>query len=466
MDPVPEQTLFVHAEITSKGPTQALGLYAEQLESRETSQVFNIILNVLPLVNGKIQGKARQDTRKLAIKRLHKTASLKKFRAELHSLQSMNTLRHPNIATTLSVFKHEENADQYLNFAFPLARGNLKRLFRGSYDGDIMLQQRALVALWNQFLGLSSALAHIDGKVNIAHRDIKPSNILIYEEEPGGPILKITDLGLSSDLSEALAWELGTLDLRSAWTYDSPELRQSSDVNDLDKVRVLTSKKLLSNEIWKLGCVFTELLAYLVAGESNSVSSFRGYITTTEGSMPSDFFNDTRFDDDERVKLQVYQWLDNAAKDNDKARQLQPTLKKMLAPSSKRPSAEEICPELIELSLSETRYHDGIRVVRFTPGPNVEPPTAVERIETWLGCPIDWRPFRGTSRICPASQTLVNWTFYVVVNDRDRVLPESKGLPPPTQIEYEHGFPEPFDIQMRLAGIKIVEGLLDPPHWC
>ncbi|KAI0973416.1 hypothetical protein F4678DRAFT_26520 [Xylaria arbuscula] len=356
------------------------------------------------------------------------------------------------------------------------------------------------------------------------------------------------------------------------------------------------------------------------------VSSFRDHITTTEGNMSSDFFNDTRFDDGERVKPQVHQWFDGAAKNDERARQLQPTIAKMLASSSERPSAEEICSELIELKLSEIRYNDGIRIVRFTPGSNVQPPTAVDglklKLETWLNCPIDWRPFHGTSTICSVEQTLVNWTtathhfslvlsnaelsrykpacipilesgtpvlpcwetersgpvarqphklgielenlttlssrrpdgqlgstslkdveqtgiqpsslpskdvywcndkvfteplqtilyeiddwdslqsdedfykrvnqltrqikgrplqawlssflswkrcakvdfvkFYVVVNDRDQVLPGSIGLPPTTQIEYEHGIPEPFDIQMRLAGIEMVEGLLNP----
>ncbi|KAI1751797.1 hypothetical protein F4782DRAFT_547348 [Xylaria castorea] len=52
--------------------------------------------------------------------------------------------------------------------------------------------------------------------------------------------------------------------------------------------------------------------------------------------------------------------------------------------------------------------------------------------------------------------------FHVVANNRNQVLPGSKDLPPPTQIEYEHGVLEPVDIHIRLAGLEIVEGLINP----
>ncbi|KAI0427149.1 kinase-like domain-containing protein [Xylaria sp. FL1042] len=623
VDVKPQQSHIIYVELGPEKSDQTItrGLYAEQLESGETSQVFNIIASSSPLVNDKAPDRGKRKTLKIAIKRLHKTASIKQFGAELHSLRSMNTLRHPNIVKTLSVFKYEENTDSYLNFAFPLARGNLKRLFRGSYNDDYVLQRTAQTALWNQFLGLASALAHMHGKANIAHRDIKPSNILIYEE-PGDLVLKITDFGLSIDLSEALTWEIGTLDLQSAWLYDSPELRQRSKVSELDKVKVPTPKELLSNDVWKLGCVFTELLAYLVGGGSSGVFSFRNHITTTEGNMSSDFFNDTRFDDGERLKPQVHEWLDKAARKDNRVKILQPTIQKMLAPLSERPSSEEICMEIVESNLSGTRYNDGIRVVQFIPGLNLKPPTAINRLklklETWLDCPIDWRPFHGTSRLCSANQTLINWTvathqlslvlsrdemarykptcvpilqsgtpvlprwetgnsqqprsteheldnltrpsstrsegqsenikpvviggtdtqqlalssqdvywcndkvyteplqtilyeinnwdalhsdkefyelvncltrhikgwrlsgwlfsvlswkrctqvdfvkFHVVANNRNQVLPGSQDLPPPTQIEYEHGVLEPVDIHIRLASLEIVEGLINP----
>ncbi|KAM5345188.1 hypothetical protein ACJ41O_011050 [Fusarium nematophilum] len=104
---------------------------------------------------------------------------------------------------------------------FPLAFGNLKRLFRGSYDENLELQGRARGSLWGQFAGLSSAVAYLHGSLRMAHRDIKPSNILIFEEPVtgGGLILKLADFGLSVDLTKALTWEARTLAQQSAWSY-------------------------------------------------------------------------------------------------------------------------------------------------------------------------------------------------------------------------------------------------------
>ncbi|KAI0445157.1 kinase-like domain-containing protein [Xylaria telfairii] len=627
----PQQSLFIKVKLGPKTPNQRItqGLYAKKLESRETSKLFGITASISPLVNNKIQDKARKEICKLAIKRLNRTTALSQFQSEFRSLRTLNMLRHPNIVKTLSAFKYEENGGRYLNFAFPLPRGNLKQLFRGSYNP----QRTAQTTLWKQFLGLASALTYMHDKAYMAHRDIKPSDILIYEEECGGLTLKIAEFGFSISLHEPSPHTTNPLPFSCFCATSIFHRKFSANnldefiINELDEPYEIFRRKQFLYDIWGLGCVFTELLSYLVAGGSNGVTLFRNHITTTEDNISSDSFNDTRFEDGERVKPQVHQWLDHIAEDDDMARRLLPTLRRMLASKSERPSAEEVCSELIELDLAETVYNDGIRVVRFTSGSTVEPPTAIDRlklkVETWLNCPVDWRPFHGTSKICSVNQTLVSWTvasrqlflvlpnaelsrykqtcipvlepdtpvlpqwktkrsgiatryprgskhdlkslatlptggifwhwgitrpmfaaatsiipqaspsnkevywchdkvyteplqtilyevdhwdslqcdkdfykrvnqltrqtkgrslpgwllsalswkrctqvdfvkFYVVVNNRDQVLPESKEVPPITQLDYEHGVLEPLDIHMRLAGLEIVEGLLDP----
>ena len=299
---------------------------------------------------------------KVAIKRLQGTTPVKQFLAEYESLRRINSIHHPNVVETLAAFRYEQDNIQYFNFMFPLALGNLKRLFRGQYGNNSALQSRVRVSLWDQFIGLASAVAYLHHSLQTAHRDIKPSNILIYNnmESPGGEdiILKITDFGLSVDLSKANTWELGTLAAESAWTYDSPEFRQaspwpdslSSGSSDLT-VTLPTSDELLSNDIWKLGCVFTEMLAFLVGGGSLGVVQFRDHITTTEEGIHSDFFNDTRFDDGLKVKPQVIEWLDRASDKDDRARQLGPLLRGMLATGPARPTAVGVCSQLLEVSL-------------------------------------------------------------------------------------------------------------------
>lgn len=134
---------------------------------------------------------------------------------------------------TLSAFRSEIDISgtQFINFVFPMAPGNLKRLFRGDYDDNLAFQgQRQRRSLWTQYAGLASAVLYLHESLNTAHRDLKPSDILIYHSTPPGElILKVTNFVLSVDLKNAnSSFELGSLALQSAWTYDDPELRRAS----------------------------------------------------------------------------------------------------------------------------------------------------------------------------------------------------------------------------------------------
>lgn len=253
------------------------------------------------------------------------------------------------------MFRSEMNGNMYLNFMFPLALGNLKRLFRGSYSENLKLHTRAQESLWGQFAGLSSAVAYLHDAIQMAHRDIKPSNILIYEISARGDlVLKLTDFGLSVDLTKALTWEQGSVALQSAWLYDSPELRKASPnratTPTSDKIRIPSARDLLANDIWKLGCVFTEMVSFLVCGGSEGVSEFRDYITTTEGKVSSDMINDTRFDDGENVKTQVLDWFSHLSGKDVRAKLLEPILREMLLKSAQRPTITHVCEALIEAS--------------------------------------------------------------------------------------------------------------------
>lgn len=285
---------------------------------------------------------------KLAIKRLKKSRSLNMFVSEYEALRRANKLDHPNIVKTLSAFKYEEDGLQYFNFAFPLALGNLQRLFRGNYNAEQSVLQ-ACGSLWHQYAPLTSAVAYLHDSMNTAHRDIKPSNILIYpSKERGELILKLTDFGLAVDLTKAISWEHGTLAAHAALTYDSPEMTK-------ENIRRLPSaKELLSNDIWKLGCVFTEMTAFLTSG-SRGIVDFRNHITATNVNIGSEFFNDTRFDDGEKVKPEVFEWMNNIPASGVaglRASRLNPILKKMLAISTERPSASEVFSSLEKVRLS------------------------------------------------------------------------------------------------------------------
>ncbi|RSM03834.1 hypothetical protein CDV31_010300 [Fusarium ambrosium] len=321
---------------------------------------------------------------------------------------------------TLAGFRYEASGEQYFNFMFPLAFGNLKKLFRGSYDKDVELQRRAQDSLWDQFAGLSSAVAYLHDSIQMAHRDIKPSNILIYETPSpgGGLILKLTDFGLSIDLSKALTWEVGSRALQSAWQYDSPESRRASPsvgtkIPIGERFHAPSATDLLANDIWKLGSVFTEMVAFLVCGGSTGVADFRDHITTTEGKISSDMFNDTRFDDGEKVKAQVLEWLDLMACRDTRARQLQPILCQMLAKSAERPTIREVCEELIKIDFPNIRYDDGFRIANFIPADQMNPHSRIERlqlsIEEWIGRRVDWWPLPPPRLKLRPDQFLMTW---------------------------------------------------------
>lgn len=279
------------------------------------------------------------------------------FWAEFSSLKRLKSLNHPHVVETLSAFRSEEDGEQHFNFMFPLALGNLKRLFRGDDDKTLRLPKRAQDSLWGQFAGLSSAVAYLHGSIRMAHRDIKPSNILIYAEpaSKGGILLKLTDFGLSVDLSKARTWEAGSVARQSAWRYDSPEVRKASPnlgskAPGTESFPIPSDSDLLANDIWKLGCVFTEMVAFLVCGGSQGVKEFRDYITTSEDRVESDVFYDTRFDDGDKVKGRVLDWLGHMARRDIRAGHLQAILGQMLAESSTRPSIEGVCKELVRVS--------------------------------------------------------------------------------------------------------------------
>ncbi|KAG6357757.1 hypothetical protein INS49_013636 [Diaporthe citri] len=443
----------------SKGK-QLKGLCSLQVDVGETASVFEVSATV-DSESDPQQGYKGDAVHKLAIKRLKESTSLDVFVSEYKALWRANKLDHPNIVETLSVFQYEENGLQYFNFAFPLALGNLKRLFRGDYDADqSVLQARG--SLWHQYAPLTSAVAYLHDSTNTAHRDIKPSNILMYlSKVPGELILKITDFGLAVDLTKAISWEHGTLAAQSAQTYDSPEMPKG------DSKGIPSAKELLSNDIWKLGCVFTEMTAFLTSG-SRGIVDFRNHITTTEGKIRSDCFNDTMVDDGEKVKSEVLEWMDNipaSAVAGLRASQLNPILKKMLAKSIERPSASEVFSSLAKIPFSGIAYDDGMRLIRFTDGNEVASLSYFDqtryRFQEWFREPIDWDPLPQMPPVCSSEEGVVSWRFEMR-RQKDHVTPVKDWDLPPQGDGWRHNIIDPIEDRMRILSEEIVYGLKYP----
>ncbi|RSL58999.1 hypothetical protein CEP54_007471 [Fusarium duplospermum] len=423
--------------VTSKGDHKIQsGLYSVLRDKGATSSVFEVTGRILRSADRPNQVESEAVVQKFAVKRLDKHTAAAQFWAEYNSLKLIKSLNHPHMVETLSAFRCEENGYQYLNFLFPMALGNLKQLLRGGYDENMGIQKSARKSLWDQFAGLSSAVAYLHDSVQMAHRDIKPSNILIYGDPSSEEslVLKLTDFGLAIDLSKAPTWEAGSLTQQLTWPYDSPEIRRTSP-NDKSNtpsdegIHIPSATELLANDVWKLGCVFTEMVAFLVCGGSVGVTNFRDFITSTEDKVSSDMFNDTRFDDGEKVKDQVLDWIGQMAQKDMRAKWLQPILSEMLARSAERPTIARICDALVQVDFPNINFDDGLRLVRFTPADRMSPLSRIETlrlgIEEWVGRTVDWRPFpRPRPKLASVeagitdTQDRIGDVFFVIVEAR------------------------------------------------
>lgn len=226
----------------------------------------------------------------MAIKRLRQHTTAQDFKAEYDALRTVTRLNHPNIIETLAVFEVQDTDARYINFVSPLAFGNLKRLFWGDYGDDQSIIRRS-ASLWSQFLGLASAVAHLHESCHMAHRDIKPSNILIYQDQSTGDLtLRLTDFGLAVDLDNPVSWEWDSLAAQSALFYDLHTLWGEYPLTDeaTKAASVPTAQDLVANDIWKLGCVFAQLLAFLVGEGPKGVSDLRHCLLWGSLTVPNE----------------------------------------------------------------------------------------------------------------------------------------------------------------------------------
>ena len=418
----------------------AKSFYGVNISKGETSKVFEVEAR-WSWEKRVISESSEPQSLKVAVKRLSRHTERTAFLQEYDALKAATRNPHRNIVEFLNAFRYEdEGKAAFYNFSFPLAPCNLKTLFnhRASHlslskcalhphltadPPDLLSSDFCAMArenLWTEFEGLASALAHLHEKCQISHSDIKPSNILLYGpyKDPPAIVAKLADFGLAVDLNTRLTWQLGSREARSAWQYDPPEIRNAfKDRGNPDSQTKITgvthgldAKQLMSGDVWKLGSVFVEMLTFLVDGHS-SVHKFRKFITTTVEELTSDHLNDSRFDDGEKVKVEVLQWLSRLAAKDLRAQEIHNLLNSMLDKGLNRPSSRQVAGEMKTLSLCA--YDDGARRIHFTASQFVRCPSHVDQcklvIESQVGAPIDWWPLKAVNRSCPQGYMRISW---------------------------------------------------------
>ena len=163
-----------------------------------------------------------------------------------------------------------DSRSRYFYLVFEWADGgNLENVYER--NPTPRLNKELLKLTVAQLLGICEALEMVHGK-GVRHGDLKPANILCFTPTNGNIFgtLKISDWGLSKFHSEATVWRaqrgLGTSTNYGTPLYEPPEVA-------LGEVKLLGRQY----DIWSLGCVFLEILIWLLNGYQK-VQAFRSDI--------------------------------------------------------------------------------------------------------------------------------------------------------------------------------------------
>lgn len=264
----------------------------------------------------------------VAIKKYYPNLDPRHFVGLKQRLRKVNHLQHPNLVETIAAFlsKSSSTTEISWNFVSPLALCDLQQLFHNrSWGGPIPAA--------TQFEALASALAYLHETLKFAHRSIRPSNILVYQGSGYSElILKLASFSTSADLSQEF------------------ELIEQSKV---DAAQVWILDLIFANDVMTLGCVFVELVAFMVEGRQGVVE-FRRSIATDESRVSRDalyseyvagMMHPTMV-----VKPQVCTWMAQFSESSPFAQVAFPIIEKMLDDSPhKRLTARQVCEAFMKV---------------------------------------------------------------------------------------------------------------------
>ncbi|KAH3003789.1 hypothetical protein KXW60_006014 [Aspergillus fumigatus] len=198
----------------------------------------------------------------LALK-LFKTRGKKRFDHEISVLQLLNRRSNPNIIRLLVAIS---TADRR-GLVFPWAQCDLSELM----EQEIPSNQRKELARWilQQFVGLLSGLATIhcipssDGGrscLQARHGDLRPANILLMRDsntslhqsaDIASCRLQIASMAMTDLFKDESQYTIPS----ETGTYQGPECHLQHATGPL-------------YDIWSLGCIFLEMIIWLVEGQS------------------------------------------------------------------------------------------------------------------------------------------------------------------------------------------------------
>ena len=186
------------------------------------------------------------------------------FDHEVKILSALRCLQHPNIISLITAF----SKDTIHSFLFSAADGDLKKLLNTNYRlPGFRTETEIFGSLW----GLSSALDAVHNyffsQLNVrqigCHYDIKPNNILFSDGR-----LLLSDFGLSR-LRRAEDGSQTTFKAAEG-SYTAPECESFLEGFKRGKIG-------RASDVWSLGCVFTEILAYFSVEPANGPTAVQKF---------------------------------------------------------------------------------------------------------------------------------------------------------------------------------------------
>ncbi|KAI0873616.1 kinase domain-containing protein [Hypoxylon argillaceum] len=208
-----------------------------------------------------------------AVKRL-KSHDKQVFRAEFDMLSKFSKNTHPHLISLLAAYTHQKS----FPFLFPWAEADLAIFWRKIKPKPRIEETMLWVARqcariadslskiheYNSFCGDGAAhttqgFTRQRGGIKLygRHGDIRPANILWFsnlEDANNGGTLKLTDFGLAEfhtmdSRSNRPRRQIGTSDVYRPPEYDMPDGKISR-----------------SYDIWTIGCLYLEFIAWLLGG--------------------------------------------------------------------------------------------------------------------------------------------------------------------------------------------------------
>ncbi|KAI5806410.1 kinase-like domain-containing protein [Peziza echinospora] len=213
----------------------------------------------------------------------YKMADLDKELANLRAVQTHADGPHPNVIRFLAAYVHESMSDRDLEAC---------HLLMPLYDGDLSSFLDAKVratrpysmvrnGVYKGLLGVVGAVQYLVETIKMHRLDLKPANILVRRGQDGEVItMVVTDFGRSKIVSSDMTRTTQAIkfDGNISANFAPPEAEAKQDSNGGLLVQQIAPELRAKYDVWPLGCVFTEVLTYLVMGPAG-IARFKNHLT-------------------------------------------------------------------------------------------------------------------------------------------------------------------------------------------